>query len=103
MFVLLEASGNIVIICGQVQEQRIITSPLGSDRYQEVCSNQFYLLPFQYKRSLNSNSGKTILSDNSLSASPPSGFLNEVAIVCPKTSFLNVLAGCNKTVCACTQ
>ena len=40
-----------------------ITLPLGSGQHQEACDNQSHSLPFQYKRSLNSNSWKMALWD----------------------------------------
>lgn len=57
----------------------------------------FSPLPFQYKISLNSNSGKTVLWDTS----PPSfwsiGFQSKVGILCSNNSFLDLLTYCRSS------
>ena len=48
--------------------------------------------PFSIKRSLNSSSGKMFLWDTGLPSSPTAAFLNKVAIPCPNTWSLDLLA-----------
>ena len=61
---------------------------------QEVCNNQPYPLPFECKRSLNSNSGKVVLWEMSPPSSQSAGFPNKVAIPCLSNSSLHLLACC---------
>ena len=68
------------------------TSPLEADWHQEMFD--FTPSPFSKKRSLNSTPGKMVLWDTSPSSSRSAGFLNKVAIPCPKNSFLDLLACC---------
>ena len=49
---------------------------------------------FQYKRSLNSNTGKMALWENSPPSPLSADFPNKVAISCPNNSLLNLLACC---------
>ena len=65
--------------------------PPEADRNQETNARP-YSLPFQYKRSLNSNSGKMVLWDMSPPSSWFAGFPNKVAIPCPNNSPLDLLA-----------
>ena len=48
-------------------------------------------LPFQYKRSLNSNSGTIVLWDTGPSPSQAAGFPNKVTVPCPSNSSLDLL------------
>ena len=51
-------------------------------------------LPFQYKRSLKSNTGKMFLWDTSSPSSQSAGFLDKASIPCPSSSSLDLLACC---------
>ena len=48
-------------------------------------------LPFYYKRSLNSNSGTTVLWGTGPSSSPAAGFPNKLTVPCPSDSSLDLL------------
>ena len=49
---------------------------------------------FQYKRSLNSNSGKMVLWNSSPPSSWSAGFTNKVTVPCPNKSSLSLLVCC---------
>ena len=69
-----------------MQEQRILTP--------RSLQQPTTPLPFQHKRSLNSNSGKVVLWDTSPSSSQSAGFPNKVTIPCLNNSSLDLLVFC---------
>lgn len=72
------------------RQEEINTVPPEADQNQEMLD--FALSHFSTKRSLNSNLGMKVLWDTSLPSSGSMGFLNKVAIPCPKKSSLDFLA-----------
>ena len=60
--------------------------------HQEVCNNQPHSLPFQYKRSLNSTSGKMVFWGTGPPSSWSAGFLNKVVILCRNNFSLDLVA-----------
>ena len=87
-FVLLEVYGTIVT------KPTWTAARTKDSRTKKLATTSHNPFPFSIKRSLISNLGKMVLRDMSLPSSQSAGFLNKVALPCPSSSSLDLLACC---------